>query len=50
MGHAVPFKGKKGFEIVEFLVATNYQNQGIGNQLLTQLELNLKQDNYNFSL
>lgn len=49
MGHAVPFKGKKGFEIVEFLVATHHQNQGIGNKLLTQLELNLKQDNYDFA-
>ena len=49
MGHAVPFKGKKGFEIVEFLVTAKYQNQGIGNQLLAQLELNLKQDNYDFT-
>jgi aminoglycoside 6'-N-acetyltransferase I len=49
MGHAVPFKGKKGFEIVEFLVAAKYQNQGVGNQLLAQLELNLKQDNYDFT-
>ncbi|PSB05883.1 hypothetical protein C7B62_24210 [Pleurocapsa sp. CCALA 161] len=48
MGHFVPFKGKKGFEIVEFLVAANYQNQGIGKKLLTQLELNLKQDNYDY--
>ena len=49
MGHAVPFKGEKGFEIVEFLVTAKYQNQGIGNQLLAQLELNLKQDNYDFT-
>jgi aminoglycoside 6'-N-acetyltransferase I len=39
MGHFVPFKGKKGFEIVEFLVTTHQQNKGIGNQLLAQLEL-----------
>jgi aminoglycoside 6'-N-acetyltransferase I len=49
MGHFVPFKGEKGFEIVEFLVATNYQNQGIGNKLLAQLELNLQQNNYDFT-
>ena len=49
MGHAVQFKKKKGFEIVEFLVTAKYQNQGIGNQLLAQLELNLKQDNYDFT-
>ena len=49
MGHFVPFRGEKGFQIVEFLVATNYQNQGIGNKLLTQLELNLQQDNYDFA-
>jgi ribosomal protein S18 acetylase RimI-like enzyme len=48
MGHFVPFKGKKGFEIVEFLVAVYHQNKGIGNQLLAQLELNLKQDNYDY--
>jgi aminoglycoside 6'-N-acetyltransferase I len=48
MGHFVPFKGEKGFEIVEFLVATNCQNQGIGNNLLTQLELNLHQNNYDY--
>ncbi|NJR45314.1 MAG: GNAT family N-acetyltransferase [Hyellaceae cyanobacterium CSU_1_1] len=46
MGHFVPFKGNKGFEIVELLVATHHQNQGIGNKLLTKLELTLQQDNY----
>lgn len=49
MGHFVPFKGQKGFEIVEFLVATHQQNRGIGTKLLTQLELNLKQDNYDYT-
>jgi ribosomal protein S18 acetylase RimI-like enzyme len=48
MGYFVPFKGEKGFEIVEFLVETNYQNQGIGNKLLIQLELNLHQNNYDY--
>lgn len=48
MGHFVPFKGEKGFEIVEFLVATHQQNKGIDNQLLAQLELNLQQDNYDY--
>jgi ribosomal protein S18 acetylase RimI-like enzyme len=48
MGHFVPFKGKKGFTIVEFLVATNHQNQGIGSKLLTQLESDLQLANYDF--
>ena len=48
LGHSIPFKGKKGFKVVEFFVDTNYQNKGIGTKLLRQLELNLKQDNYNF--
>ncbi len=47
LGDFIPYKGKKGFKIVEFFVDTNYQNQGIGTKLLRQLELNLK-DNYDF--
>ena len=46
MGHFVPFQGKKGFQIVEFLVRGDRQNQGFGTKLLEQLELNLRQDNY----
>ena len=49
LGYFVPFKGKKGFKVVEFFVDTNYQNRGIGTKLLRQLELNLK-DNYDFVL
>ncbi|MGL5834617.1 MAG: GNAT family N-acetyltransferase [Waterburya sp.] len=48
MGHFVPFKGEKGFTIVEFLVATNHQNQGVGSKLLTQLESELQLANYDF--
>ena len=48
MGHFVPFKGKKGFQVVEFLVNNERQNRGIGTKLLNQLESHLKQDNYNF--
>lgn len=48
MGHFVPFQGKKGFQVIEFLVASDRQNQGIGTKLLNQLESNLKQNNYNF--
>lgn len=50
LGRFVPFKGRKGFEIVEFLVDTNCQNKGIGTELLTQLESNLKQSEYDFVL
>lgn len=48
LGYSVPFKGEKGFKIIEFLVDAKYQNQGIGTKLLTRLELNLKQNNYDF--
>ena len=48
LGYFIPFKGNKGFKLVEFFVDTNYRNKGIGTKLLTQLELNLKQDNYDF--
>lgn len=50
LGHFIPFKGKKGFEIIEFLVDANYQNRGIGTKLITRLELDLKQHSYNFIL
>lgn len=50
LGHFVPFKGRKGFKIVEFLVDTNCQNKGIGTKLLIQLESNLKQQEYDFVL
>ena len=46
MGYFVPFQGKKGFQIVEFLVQPERQNQGIGSKLLNRLESNLKQDDY----
>ena len=48
LGYFIPFKGNKGFKLVEFFVDTNYQHQGVGTKLLRQLELNLKQDNYDF--
>ena len=48
LGYFIPFKGKKGFKIIEFFIDTNYQNKGIGTKLLTQLELSLKQNNYDF--
>ena len=49
LGHFVPFKGKKGFKLVEFFVDINCQNRGIGTKLLTRLELSLKND-YDFVL
>ena len=48
LGRFAPFQGKKGFEIVEFFIGTNYQNQGLGTKLLLKLELELKQRNYDF--
>ena len=48
LGYFIPFKGKKEFKIIEFFIDTNYQNKGIGTKLLTQLELSLKQNNYDF--
>jgi aminoglycoside 6'-N-acetyltransferase I len=48
LGYFVPFKGEKGFEIEEFLVETSYQNQGVGTELLTQLNLSLKHNYYSF--
>ena len=48
LGYFIPFRGKKGFKLAEFFVDTNYQNKGIGIKLLTQLELYLKQNNYDF--
>ena len=48
MGHFVPFQGKKGFQVVEFFVQSDRQNEGIGTELLSQLESNLRQDNYDF--
>lgn len=50
LGRFVPFKGRRGFEIVGFLVDTKCQNKGIGTELLTQLESNLKQNEYDFIL
>lgn len=50
LGRFVPFKGKKGFEIVEFLVDTNCQDRDIGTKLLMQLESNLEQNDYDFVL
>ena len=48
LGHFVPFKGKKGFEIVEFFVDADYQGKGAGTKLLLKLESKLKQKNYDF--
>ena len=48
LGYFIPFKGKKGFKVIEFFVDTDYQDRGVGTKLLRQLELNLKQDNYDF--
>lgn len=48
LGYGVPFKGKQGYQIVEFFVDTRYQNKGIGNKLLLRLELELRQHNYDF--
>ena len=48
MGYSVPFQGKKGFQIVEFLVRRSRQNHGIGSKLLNRLESNLRRDNYDF--
>ncbi len=50
MGRFVPFQGRRGFEIVEFLVDIKCRNKGIGTELLTQLESNLKQNEYDFVL
>jgi len=48
MGHFVPFQGKKGFQIIEFLVEAEYQKQGIGSMLLARLESDLRQESYDF--
>ena len=48
LGRFAPFQGKKSFEIVEFFVRTNYQNQGVGTKLLLKLESELKQNYYDF--
>lgn len=48
LGHFVPFQGEKGFEIIDFLVKESYQNQGVGTKLLTRLNLELKDNYYNF--
>ncbi|MEL6929602.1 MAG: GNAT family N-acetyltransferase [Cyanobacteria bacterium J06600_6] len=48
LGHFVPFQGKKGFQLVEFLVRGDCQNQGVGSQLLKRLESHLRQDNCDF--
>ena len=48
MGYFVPFQGKKGFQIVEFLVQPERQNKGIGSKLLDRLESNIRQDDCDF--
>ena len=48
LGRFVPFEGKKGFEIVEFLVDAGDREQGLGTKLLLELETELKQNQYNF--
>ncbi|MDY6936080.1 MAG: GNAT family N-acetyltransferase [Cyanobacteriota bacterium] len=48
LGNFIPFKGEKGFEILELFVAHQYQRQGIGSKLLDRLEHELKEDGYNF--
>lgn len=48
MGHFIPFRGKKGFQIVEFFVDNRFQNRGIGTKLLKRLETKLRQNNFDF--
>ena len=48
LGCSVPFQGKKGFKIIEFFVATDYQHRGVGTRLLNTIELELEQRNYDF--
>lgn len=48
LGHFIPFKGEKGFKILEFFVSHKYQKQGIGSKLLHRLEYELKANGYNF--
>ena len=47
-GYYMPFQGKKGFKIEEFLIRVDYQNRGVGSLLLERLELSLRQDSYDF--
>ena len=49
LGYFFPFKGEKGFKILEFFVAANYQKRGIGSKLLWELELKLKQNKCDFT-
>ena len=48
LGFVVPFKGKKGFNIIEFFIALEHQKQGIGSKLLKKLEIDLKNYNHDF--
>ena len=48
LGNFVPFKGIRGFKILEFYVDSKYQKQGIGSKLLHKLEYELKTNGYNF--
>lgn len=48
LGNFIPFKGTRGFKIVEFFVDSKYQQQGIGSKLLYKLEYELKANAYNF--
>ena len=48
LGCYIPFKGKKGFKILEFFVAFENQQQGIGSKLLNKLESELQANNYDF--
>ena len=48
LGFVVPFKGKKGFNIIELFIALEHQKQGVGSQLLKKLEIDLKSYNYDF--
>lgn len=49
LGHDVPFKGKKEFQIVEFFVDSDRQNKGIGTNLLLELKLELRENNCDFT-
>lgn len=48
LGYSIPFRGEKGFNILEFFVAAENQQQGIGSQLCAKIELELKNCNYSF--
>ena len=46
LGRSLTFKSWKEFEIVELFVNPKYQGNGIGSELVMQLEFHLKQNGY----